>query len=83
MLNRTLPAERADSPGVASLLRTLHKASEAVEALTDLARGAEALRAALDAAAELVAGRQGRLVLSGLGKIGHIGRNVAATTASR
>ncbi|MCB4769473.1 KpsF/GutQ family sugar-phosphate isomerase [Ancylobacter sp. Lp-2] len=82
MLNRTLPAERTDSPGVASLRRTLQKASEAVEALTDLARGDESLRAAFDAAVELVAGRKGRLIISGVGKSGHIGRKIAATMAS-
>ena len=82
MLNRTSPAGQSDSPGIASLLRTLHKASEAVETLTDLVQSDEVLRAAFDAAISLVANRKGRLIISGIGKSGHIGRKIAATMAS-
>ena len=50
------------------------------------ARGLDALAAALDdsfaRAVELILGAQGRVIVSGMGKSGHVGRKIAATLAS-
>jgi arabinose-5-phosphate isomerase len=40
------------------------------------------LGAAVEAAIVLIAGRQGRVIVTGMGKSGHIGRKIAATFAS-
>ena len=47
-----------------------------------LATLAEALPADFAAAVQLVLGRGGRVIVSGMGKSGHIGRKIAATLAS-
>jgi arabinose-5-phosphate isomerase len=64
--------------------------SSAIRTLTTERTGLEALRRALDdglaapftAAVEKIAALRGRVVVSGLGKSGHIGRKIAATLAS-
>jgi arabinose-5-phosphate isomerase len=75
------PAQsRAKSPALSSALRTL-----------DLEReGLEALRARLDAplgeafgrAVAILAGASGRVIVTGIGKSGHVGQKLAATFAS-
>lgn len=56
------------------------------QVLTTEAAGLTALAAALDAsfphALALLAGAKGRVVVSGMGKSGHVGRKIAATMAS-
>lgn len=64
----------ADS--IASGRRTLRIEADAVYALADR------LDHAFSAAVECLLGCQGRVVVSGIGKSGHIGRKIAATLAS-
>src|SRR4051812_9262134 len=68
------------SEAIASALRTLEAEASGVTAL------AAALQADLGAgyaaAADLIRNAKGRLIITGLGKSGHIGRKIAATFAS-
>ncbi|MDB5634415.1 MAG: KpsF/GutQ family protein, partial [Tardiphaga sp.] len=68
------------SEAIASALRTLEAEASGVTAL------AAALQSDLGtpftAAAELIRNAKGRLIITGLGKSGHIGRKIAATFAS-
>ncbi len=79
---RTAPlaATGAHSPAVASALRTLEAEASGVAAL------ATALRAdlgpAFTAAVDLIRNAKGRLIVTGLGKSGHIGKKIAASFAS-
>ncbi|NNE81988.1 MAG: KpsF/GutQ family sugar-phosphate isomerase [Silicimonas sp.] len=50
--------------------------------LGELAEAVEAMGPELDAALDLIAGMEGRLIVTGLGKSGHIGAKLAATFAS-
>ena len=56
------------------------------QVVTDEARALDALAASLDTrfadAAKLILGAKGRIIVSGIGKSGHIGRKIAATLAS-
>jgi arabinose-5-phosphate isomerase len=78
-------AKKVTSSGAASKVRA---AADRVLRLE--AEGVEALRAALDGdlgaqvdrAVALIAATAGRVVVSGMGKSGHIGRKIAATMAS-
>jgi arabinose-5-phosphate isomerase len=79
---RTAPpaATGAASPAVASALRTLEAEASGVAAL------AAALQAdlgpAFTAAVDLIRNARGRLIVTGLGKSGHIGKKIAASFAS-
>jgi arabinose-5-phosphate isomerase len=68
--------ERPDSIDLARARRVL--ATEAA----GLAALAEALDSRLDQALDRLAGATGRVVVSGMGKSGHVGRKIAATLAS-
>jgi len=73
------PSTRPDGP-VASALRTL--AAEA-EGLSALAAALEnGLGAPFRAAVELIRAARGRVIVSGMGKSGHVGHKIAATLAS-
>ncbi|MGB8712599.1 MAG: SIS domain-containing protein, partial [Onishia taeanensis] len=65
-----------DSPYRASARRTLNIERDAIEALT--AR----IDANFDLACDLLLGCKGRVVVTGMGKSGHIGGKIAATLAS-
>src|SRR3954449_4776175 len=65
---------------VQSALRTLDAEGSGVTALTAALQSD--LGPAFTRAAELILGAKGRLIVTGLGKSGHIGRKVAATFAS-
>ena len=65
---------------IPSALRTLEAEAEGVTAL--VAALTSDLGSAFLAAVELIANSKGRLIVTGLGKSGHIGRKVAATFAS-
>ncbi|MDI4637725.1 MULTISPECIES: KpsF/GutQ family sugar-phosphate isomerase [Halomonadaceae] len=65
-----------DSPYRASARRTLNIERDAIEALTTR------IDANFDRACELLLGCQGRVVVTGMGKSGHIGGKIAATLAS-
>ena len=72
----TDPADAA----VQSALRTLDAEGGGIAALTAALQSD--LRAPFVAAAELIRNAKGRLIVTGLGKSGHIGRKIAATFAS-
>jgi arabinose-5-phosphate isomerase len=72
-------SERADRM-VASALRTLEAEAGGITALAADIR--DGLGRAFVAAVELIHGAKGRLIVTGMGKSGHIGRKIAATFAS-
>jgi arabinose-5-phosphate isomerase len=65
---------------VQSALRTLDAEGSGIAALTAALQSD--LRAPFTAAADLIRSAKGRLIVTGLGKSGHIGRKIAATFAS-
>ncbi len=65
---------------VQSALRTLDAEGSGIAALTAALQSD--LCAPFTAAADLIKGAKGRLIVTGLGKSGHIGRKIAATFAS-
>src|SRR5258707_3467678 len=72
----TDPADAA----VQSALRTLDAEAGGIAALSAALQSD--LRAPFTAAADLIRNAKGRLIVTGLGKSGHIGRKIAATFAS-
>ncbi|MFO1185360.1 MAG: KpsF/GutQ family sugar-phosphate isomerase [Bauldia sp.] len=64
----------------ASALRTIDREARGLLALADRLRGD--LGAALTRAVEMIASSGGRVVVTGVGKSGHIARKIAATLAS-
>src|SRR4051812_12188836 len=72
----TAPAD----PAVESALRTLEAEAGGIAAITAALQAD--LGASFTAAAALIRNAKGRLIVTGLGKSGHIGRKVAATFAS-
>ena len=70
---------QADS-AVASALRTLETGSAGIAALASALQGP--LGAAFSEAVELIRQAKGRVIVTGLGKSGHVARKVAATLAS-
>ena len=70
----------ASLDAVQSALRTLDAGSNGIAALAAALRGA--LGTSFGAAVELIRQAKGRVIVTGLGKSGHIGRKVAATLAS-
>src|ERR1044072_7050496 len=75
------PEDRSDeSLLIASALRTLDTEAGGGAALIAAIRGA--LAAPFAAAVELIARSKGRLIVTGMGKSGHVGRKIAATFAS-
>lgn len=70
----------ASHDAVQSALRTLDAGSNGIAALATALRGP--LGASFVAAVELIRQAKGRVIVTGLGKSGHIGRKVAATLAS-
>src|ERR1044072_504460 len=76
-----LPEQAIDeSPLISSALRTLDTEAGGIAALIAAIRGA--LGAPFAAAVELIARSKGRLIVTGMGKSGHVGRKIAATFAS-
>src|SRR3954471_12065421 len=79
--------DRADTPAsprarllIDSALRTLEAEASGVAALATAMNGA--LAAPVVAAVEMIRAARGRLIVTGMGKSGHIGRKIAATFAS-
>src|SRR5690349_16138506 len=70
----------ASLEAVQSALRTLEAGSNGIAALAAALRGA--LGTQFVSAVELIRQARGRVIVTGLGKSGHIGRKVAATLAS-
>ncbi|MCC6780477.1 MAG: KpsF/GutQ family sugar-phosphate isomerase [Hyphomicrobiales bacterium] len=65
---------------IASALRTLEAGAGGITALSAAMHGG--LGAAFAGAVELIADAHGRLIVTGMGKSGHVGRKIAATFAS-
>ncbi len=72
--------DKATSSYIASALRTLDAEREGVAALA--AAMCDTLGASFVAAVEKVRGARGRVIVTGMGKSGHIARKIAATLAS-
>jgi arabinose-5-phosphate isomerase len=68
------------SPHIASALRTLDTEREGVAALA--AAMCDGLGGAFVAAVEAIRNANGRVIVTGMGKSGHVGRKIAATLAS-
>jgi arabinose-5-phosphate isomerase len=75
-----MTAKPAANPHVASALRTLDTEREGVAALA--AAVCDGLGAPFAAAVETIRNARGRVIVTGMGKSGHIGRKIAATLAS-
>src|SRR5262252_6976299 len=76
----TATSSGTDRPAVQSALRTLEIGSHGISALTDALDGA--LGAQFAEPVELIREAKGRVIVTGLGKSGHVARKVAATLAS-
>jgi arabinose-5-phosphate isomerase len=70
----------AESPHIASALRTLDTERDGVAALE--AAISDGLGGAFVAAVEAIRAISGRVIVTGMGKSGHVGRKIAATLAS-
>jgi arabinose-5-phosphate isomerase len=70
----------AASPHIASALRTLDTERDGVAAL--VAAMCDGLGAHFVAAVETIRNARGRVIVTGMGKSGHVGRKIAATLAS-
>ena len=70
----------APHPFIASALRTLESDSEGLAALT--AAMCEGLRDPFVAAVDAIRQARGRVIVTGMGKSGHVARKIAATLAS-
>src|SRR5882757_7751757 len=79
LMAKSSGTDSADT-AVQSALRTLEAEAGGVAAVTAALQSD--LGAPFNAAAELIRNAKGRLIVTGLGKSGHIGRKVAATFAS-
>jgi len=75
--DRGMAADRSPAIGVLEFGRAiLHDEARALDALADQ------LGTKFEKAVELICGCQGKLIVSGLGKSGHVARKIAATFAS-
>ena len=77
------PTEQADESAQAAIqsaLRTLEAEGEGIAALSAALR--DRLGPAFIAAVDLIRGASGRVIVTGMGKSGHIGRKIASTFAS-
>jgi arabinose-5-phosphate isomerase len=77
---KTTAADAAASPHIGSALRTLDTEREGVAALA--AAMCDGLGAPFVAAVETIRNARGRVIVTGMGKSGHVGRKIAATLAS-
>jgi arabinose-5-phosphate isomerase len=76
------PSETADraQSAISSALRTLEAEGSGVDALAAALR--DGLGSAFNAAVDLIRSAQGRVIVTGMGKSGHIGTKIASTFAS-
>jgi arabinose-5-phosphate isomerase len=70
----------ASNPSIASALRTLDTESDGIAALA--AAMSDGLAAPFIAAVETIQAARGRVIVTGMGKSGHVARKIAATLAS-
>lgn len=81
--NRDVPRQRPQTDAgtaLASAIRTLALESEGLKALDAKLRTDTAM--AFSAAVDLMRGARGRVIVTGIGKSGHVARKIAATLAS-
>jgi len=71
---------KSPSPAVASALRTLTLERQGLSALEEALNGP--LAPSFDAAVKTILASSGRVIVTGMGKSGHVGRKIAATLAS-
>src|SRR5580692_11960834 len=76
----TAAMKQAANPHIASALRTLDTERDGVAALA--AAMCDGLGAPFVAAVETIRNARGRVIVTGMGKSGHVGRKIAATLAS-
>jgi len=74
-----MPDERTQA-AIESALRTLDAEGGGIDALAAALR--DGLGASFAAAVELIRAAQGRVIVTGMGKSGHVGRKIASTFAS-
>src|ERR1700722_19296281 len=79
-LMATPPGTEPANAAVQSALRTLDAEGSGIAAISAALQSD--LGPAFAAAADLIRNAKGRLIVTGLGKSGHIGRKIAATFAS-
>ena len=79
-LSTERPARSHGSDFVASAVRTLEAGAAGITALRDAV--ADGLGISFIAAVELIRSARGRVIVTGMGKSGHVGRKIAATLAS-
>jgi len=77
--NEGIPRDR-EGALIRSALRTLEAEGEGIAALAAALR--DGLKAPFVAAVERISAARGRLIVTGMGKSGHVGRKIAATFAS-
>lgn len=77
---RPADAAQARVEAIASAMRTIEIEQAGLASLGGALKGA--LGVAFAAAVETIAGAKGRVIVSGMGKSGHVGRKIAATMAS-
>jgi len=77
---RSVDAAQARVEAIASAVRTIEIEQAGLASLCGALKGA--LGVAFAAAVETIAGARGRVIVSGIGKSGHVGRKIAATFAS-
>src|SRR5215210_8771760 len=73
-------AQQPADAAISSALRTLETEADGIKALTSALQGE--LGPAFVAAVDLIRAAKGRVIVTGLGKSGHIARKIAATFAS-
>src|SRR5579872_5361647 len=78
--NTDKPANERTRVQIEAASRTLETEAAGITALAAAVR--QDLGTAFAAAVELILGAKGRLIVTGMGKSGHIGRKIAATFAS-
>src|SRR5260370_41687770 len=74
---------REKASAVLSAIRTIENERQALQALEEAIRTASegGLRSAFSEAVQLISAASGRVIVTGMGKSGHIGRKIAATLA--
>jgi arabinose-5-phosphate isomerase len=80
MKRLALPPDEASSAAVASAQRTLSAEREGLDAMSAALSGE--LGVSLQQAVELIGAAKGRVIVTGMGKSGHVARKVAATLSS-
>ncbi len=75
---------REKAIAVLSAIRTIENERQGLQALEEAIRTASegGLRSAFSEAVQLISAANGRVIVTGMGKSGHIGRKIAATLAS-